>query len=266
MVIKAIFSDIDGTLLHDDLTIGNKTLKAIKALNDKNIPFVIVSARSPKAIYPILKRYNLNTNIISFSGGAILNNDRNVIFNEGFNKMQVKEIIDFIKKEQFDLTWNLYSIDKWVVHDKNDPRVLLEESIVKDSSIQGDESLFENDEKINKILCICNPLYTNMIQEKLRNKFKEYSICLSSKNLLEIMPNNISKGNAIINYCKINNICTDNCVGFGDNYNDESMLKAVKYGVLMDNAPSELKKHFNYITASNNEDGIYAFLNDNKII
>ena len=266
MNIKAVFSDIDGTLLHDDLTIGDKTLKAIKVLNDKNIPFVIVSARSPKGIYPILKRYNLNTNIISFSGGAILNNDKSVIFNEDFNKKQVKEIIDFINNEKFDLAWNLYSINKWVVHDKNDPRVLLEESIVKDNSIQGDETLFEDDEKINKILCICNPLYTNIIQEKLRNKFKDYSISLSSKKLLEIMPNNISKGNAIINYCKINNISIDNCVGFGDNYNDESMLKTVKYGVLMDNAPSELKKHFNYITASNNNDGIYVFLNDNKII
>lgn len=266
MNIKAVFSDIDGTLLHDDLTIGNKTLEAIKLLNNKNIPFVIVSARSIKAIFPILNKYNLNTNIISFSGGVILDNNKNILFNEGFNKKQIKEILDFIKKENFDLTWNLYSVNKWVVMNKKDPRVLLEESIVKDNSIEGDESLFIDNEKINKILCICNPLFTNQIQEKLKERFNDYTICLSGKNLLEIMPNNINKGNAIINYCKLNNISVDNCVAFGDNYNDESMLKTVKYGVLMANAPKELKKQFANITDSNNDDGIYTFLKNNKII
>ena len=49
-----VFSDIDGTLLSSDLTITPQTLRAIRQLQARQIPFVIISARSPSGIYPIL--------------------------------------------------------------------------------------------------------------------------------------------------------------------------------------------------------------------
>ena len=45
-----VFSDIDGTLLSSDLTITPQTLRAIRQLQARQIPFVIISARSPSGI------------------------------------------------------------------------------------------------------------------------------------------------------------------------------------------------------------------------
>ena len=51
-----------------------------------------------------------------------------------------------------------------------------------------------------------------------------------------------------------------NCIAFGDNFNDEEMLKEVGHPFLMGNAPAELKQRFSseQITAGNfcGSDGI----------
>lgn len=55
---KIIFSDIDGTLLNSEHKITPLTQSAIQKLKEKNLPFVIISARSPSGIYPILQEYD----------------------------------------------------------------------------------------------------------------------------------------------------------------------------------------------------------------
>lgn len=56
------------------------------------------------------------------------------------------------------------------------------------------------------------------------------------------------------------NMTPAQAIAFGDNYNDLDMLKLVGRGVVMQNAPEEIKKQMKYITKSNNEDGIYEYL------
>ena len=57
---RIVFSDVDGTLLNSRQEITPLTERAIKALKEKGIPFVITSARSPSGIYPILNEYGFN--------------------------------------------------------------------------------------------------------------------------------------------------------------------------------------------------------------
>ena len=67
-----VFSDIDGTLLSSDLTITPQTLRAIRHLQARRIPFVIISARSPSGIYPILTAHGFNCPIVAYSGALAL--------------------------------------------------------------------------------------------------------------------------------------------------------------------------------------------------
>ena len=57
-------------------------------------------------------------------------------------------------------------------------------------------------------------------------------------------------------------VSKENAMAFGDQWNDFEMLKYVKYGYLMGNAPAELKKEFSgkNITLTNNEDGVAHIL------
>ncbi len=73
---KIVFSDVDGTLLNSEHKITSLTEKAIKELKKKDIPFVIISARSPSGIYPILKEYAFKCPIVSYSGALILDEEK----------------------------------------------------------------------------------------------------------------------------------------------------------------------------------------------
>ena len=72
---QVVFSDVDGTLLNDQHCITPLTLLAIEKIQKQGIPFVIVSARSPSGIYPILKENNFTCPIICYGGGLILVKD-----------------------------------------------------------------------------------------------------------------------------------------------------------------------------------------------
>ena len=101
-----VFSDIDGTLLSSDLTITPRTLCAIRQLQARQIPFVIISARSPSGIYPILTAHGFNCPIVAYSGALALDENRQVLAHQGFSKAVARQMIDFMKQCAFDLPWN----------------------------------------------------------------------------------------------------------------------------------------------------------------
>lgn len=262
---KVVFSDVDGTLLNSEQNITELTEKAIKELKKKDIPFVIISARSPSVIYPILKEYDFKCPIISFSGALILDENRNVLFKKGIDKSNAKRMIEFIENSHFDLAWGVYSLDEWIVKDRNDSRIVREENIVRAEATQGSVDSV-TDHEVNKILCICNPKKILEIEEKLKEAFPNYSIVKSSDILLEIMENGITKANAISTLCSLWDIPLDHAIAFGDNYNDVEMLESVGFGVLMGNAPDELKKRIKAHAYDNDHDGIYYSLLEMNLI
>ena len=121
---KIVFSDVDGTLLDSNHKVLPNTLVAIKKMQIKDVPFVIISARSPSGIYPILLKNNFNCPIISYSGALILDSNKKVLYHKGMDKDNARKIISFIEERNFDLTWCLYSFDEWVVNVSTTPENL----------------------------------------------------------------------------------------------------------------------------------------------
>lgn len=256
---KIVFSDVDGTLLNSEHEITPLTRQSIEKLQGEGIPFVIISARSPSGIYPILDTYGFKCPIIAYSGALILDEKKNVLFHKGMGKPTARKIIDFLERSGFDLAWSAYSLDQWIVKDKSDPRIMEEERIVKAQAVQGTVDAAA-DAQINKILCICSPQDILEIEERLKKAFSDCSIVKSADYLLEIMEKGITKAAAVQKLCRMWNIDTADAVAFGDNYNDAEMLEAVGAGFLMGNAPEELKGRISLHTLDNNQDGIYHAL------
>lgn len=262
---RIIFSDVDGTLLNSEHRITPKTLEALKKLEKENIPFVIVSARGPSGIYPFFQEYGLSCPIIAYSGALILDEERKELFHRGMDRKKVKAILDFIEERRLDLTWCLYSFDQWIVKEKDDPRVLREERIVKAEAIQGTADSIK-EEEIHKILCICGPGKIDRIEQELKQEFPDCSIVRSSEILLEIMAGGISKADAVRTLCARWNTPVENAIAFGDHYNDADMLQTVGMGFLMGNAPDPLKEKIKLHTLDNDHDGICHALMEQGIL
>lgn len=263
---QIVFSDVDGTLLNKQQKIGEKTQYALRQLNEKGIPFVIISARSPSGIFPILLENHINCWVAAYNGALIYDPLKKERYSCGFSKKEAKAVIDFIEENQFDAVWNIFYSDCWIVKDTEDKRVKKEESIVKTQAQLGFVDDLKEDETIHKILCMCNKEQTATIVTKLKEKFLNLCVVQSSSFLIEIVSKEVNKGNAVKMVCQTLQIQLENAIAFGDNYNDYEMLTHVGYGFLMDNAPDELKKKIKNHTKNHDEDGIYYALKKLKII
>lgn len=84
----------------------------------------------------------------------------------------------------------------------------------------------------------------------------------SNDKWFDILIKGNSKYDSILKISKIENIQNDNIICFGDGLNDIDMLKKTGVGVAMSNALEEVKNASNFVTLSNDEDGVIEFLKE----
>ena len=252
LIVKAVFSDVDGTLLNSVHRVTPRTGEWIHRILDKDIPFVIVSARSPSGIYPIMKRNGFECALISYSGALIMDRDRTVLYSKEIERGLAERIEQFFVKKAYDMSWCIYSGDDWLSPDRSDPRILREESIVEAQSREGSVKDLAPGRGVN----ILFRLKLIRIEEEVKSAFPEVAVVKSSDILLEIMAKGISKAEAVKRFCAHLGISPDETIAFGDNFNDVEMLEAVGRSYVMGNAPEEILDRFPYHTADNDHDGI----------
>jgi Cof subfamily protein (haloacid dehalogenase superfamily) len=252
---RIVFSDVDGTLLDSGHHLLPGTLRAIRTLQRRGIPFVIVSARSPSGIVPILEEHDFRSPLICYSGALILDEEGRVLSSRGFSKALAGDLIAFLEKTGQPCAWNVYSGDTWIVRDRTDPRVAREEAIVRACAVEGGLELLPGDAVVGKILCMCQPGTIEGVQSGLKKAFPSLSITPSSDVLLEVMETGVNKAEGIGRLCGLWGISLKDAVAFGDHYNDLEMLEAVGTPFLMGNAPEALRTRFP-LTDSNDQDGI----------
>ena len=90
----------------------------------------------------------------------------------------------------------------------------------------------------------------------MKARFPRLSIVRSSEMMLEIMVGGVSKGFAVRRLCSHLGIDPREAIALGDNYNDLDMLNAVGRPVVMQNAPEDIRRRFDFITDDNDHDGV----------
>ena len=75
-----------------------------------------------------------------------------------------------------------------------------------------------------------------------------------------MIPKSINKGQGIRDICRTLGISPEEVISFGDAANDIPMLLAAGTGIAMGNAAEDVKAAADYVTATNDEDGIAAAL------
>lgn len=87
-------------------------------------------------------------------------------------------------------------------------------------------------------------------------KVKGIEVVSSYENNFEIMTNGVSKGRGVEILAAYYNIKPEEIICIGDNENDLSMIKFAALGVAMGNAPSSIKEQADYVTDTNDNDGV----------
>ena len=108
-----------------------------------------------------------------------------------------------------------------------------------------------------KFMVVGEPEELNRAAEYLRKKYSEVlNIFFSEPYFMEITPPGIEKAAALSELCRILNVDREELIACGDGLNDIPMLRYAGYAVAMANAYEETKSYADFITLSNEEDGV----------
>ena len=265
--VKIVFSDIDGTVLTSQHEVTCQTKEAVKKLVAKDIPFVLVSARMPEAIYPITEDMGIKMPIICYSGAYVLDKEGRELAGTFMAAAPVRKLLAEIGEKFPSVTVNFYSGHHWYVTDKQDARVKREEDITSAQAEQANfDRLLMQGTLPHKILLMAEPADCVHAEKYFQQHYPQFQVARSSDILLEIMDGTVSKAAGIEVMLRHYGFDKSQALSFGDNYNDLAMLRYTGMSVAMGNAPDEVKAAAKAVTASNNDSGIAVFLTGQKII
>ena len=256
-----VFSDLDGTLLQSNHRVSAYTKKVVQAAARAGVPFVVVSARTPDAITPIVKELELRTPVISYSGALVTLENGEILKSTVISKEMTVAVLKELALRFPDALPNFYAGRDWFLEDARHPLVQTEREITGVVPQKADfQALLSKGILPHKILCMCKREACLSIRDALQKAFAGLSIVPSSDCLLEIMDASVSKSSGIRTLLSHLRLSAGQAVAFGDSCNDIDMLMAVGTGVAMQNAGEDVKKAAKALTFSNDEDGVARFL------
>lgn len=257
---KLIAIDIDDTLLNDHNQVTEKTKQALKKAQEAGVTITLATGRMFASAQQIAKQIELNVPIITYQGSLVKTLlDEQVLYQRDVPKEAALELLKYVQDNNLHL--QLYVNDTLYGIEDND-RI---KAYSKNSNIPYKiETDFNNliNEPNHKMLIIDQPdvldAHIPILQEKLGHVLH---ITKSKPNFLEFMHKEGTKGAALKFLAEHINCDLSETIAIGDAWNDREMVQVAGLGIAMGNAVQPLKELADFITLSNNEDGVAYAIN-----
>jgi len=259
MSYKLVAVDMDGTLLNSKDIITKRTQDSIKKLVNKGIVFTICTGRPIQGIEQYNKLLKLDAPFITYNGAMIVKSiSKDVLFKQNLTINDAKKIYQL--GQEFKTTIIVWSNNKLYVNKINDLTQKYKKLSTVEPIIVKDIETIVSD-GITKILWYDEVEKIKKFESKL---FKEISdgvnFCTSKPIFLEFFDKRVSKGVALKKIGEFLNIRKEETIAIGDGFNDLPMLEYAGLSVAMKNAPNEIKEKCNFITKSNDDEGVANFI------
>ncbi len=254
-MIKLVCTDIDGTILKEDFTFSDRVADCIKRMTQEGIKVVLVTGRMHCAAKYIARDLGLNTPIVSYQGGLIIDGEE-VLYERCLSPEFAYEIICWAKENNVHL--NLYSHDKlYVESDDYIAKRYAGERYTTYEVKPFDEIPLDG---IHKLLAIDfeNPDMVTNWQLEMSERYPELYIVKSTPYFCEFSNKEASKYCAVKFLQEYWGLRDDEILTIGDQDNDILLLKAGGTKVAMGNGTEGVKAAADYITGTVDEDGFAA--------
>lgn len=255
MKYKFIAVDMDGTLLNSNGLITEDTVSGIRRLVSQGIIFTISTGRPIQGVEKYTSLLNLKGPVITYNGAMIVDAETHeTLFERGLMRN------DVIKIYELGLSYNT-TMCIWAGNqlygNRLDSRIHDYKRLSGVEPIKIDHIEEILDIGVTKILWYDDANKIEMIMHELSCElFSEVTFCTSKPTFLEFFNNKVSKSEAMRQIGLMYNVMPEEMIAVGDGLNDLSMIQYAGLGIAMGNADEEVKKNAQYITSSNDADGV----------
>lgn len=256
-----VFLDIDGTLIDSSHQVSPRTRALLEKLEKKGVSVILCSARSPAGIELVSGQAGLHGPVVCYNGSLILDADRSILFDAGMDAEEAVRFKQFAADAFPAVNVSAFLYNVWVADSVQDPGIRREADIAHHEPVEGPLSLaVQSVPHVHKMLCMGTPIQILQLQETAAQAFPGLELLRSGPIYLEVTAKGVSKRDAVEKLCIRYGLGREVVVACGDNFVDLEMLRYAGLGIAMGNAPEEVKRAADFVTASNQEEGVYIAL------
>lgn len=273
MEVKAVFFDIDGTLVNDRKSVLKSTKEAIKIVKDQGVLVGVATGRGPFFVKDLMDDLDLDF-AVTYNGQYIFNKER-VLFASPIDKQSLIQVIAYAKENRKEIamgtrqdvigsrimSFGLSPLSQLV--SRFVPKFLTRtvshsfNRMVSKALPQKEDDLLDLiNQPIYQVLMLMTPEESN----QAASEFEYLKFTRSNPFAADIINQGNSKLEGIRRVGKEYGFDLNQVMAFGDSDNDLEMLAGVGMSVAMGNGSSSVKEVAKHITTSNQEDGIHKAL------
>lgn len=254
-----IVLDLDGTLTNRDKVITPRTKAALMEAQKRGKKVVLASGRPTPGVTPLAEELCLKDYggyILSFNGGIIMNCQTNeVLFSKLLPVDANRKIIELAEEHRVDFL--TYEGEHIVTNNKENQYGQKESWITHMPLVEIEDTKSYLNFPVPKFLMLDDGDYLALVEPRVKAALgKNFSVYRSEPFFLEVLPKGIDKAQSLERLLEVIGMTREEMIACGDGYNDLSMIEFAGLGVAMENAVLPLRKIANYITDSNNDDGV----------
>lgn len=264
MIYRLLALNIDGTLLRSNGRLQSSTKEAIQFVQKKDVYITLVTSRHFQSAKKLAKALKIDGCLITHGGAFIANRLDDPLY---------------VKRISEDLTFNIVQVLEYfncnirIVHERFSigNRKKISSNIMGKMLLNSGDPLFYPIQFVESLAdaLIDDPVaapkidvYFNDFEESreaaktIQDAFQEVDVIRIHEEKIEIVPKGVSKLAGLQKLGEHLGIALDEMVAIGDGLDDLEMIQNAGLGVAMGNAPFEVKRKADWITRSNDEQGV----------
>lgn len=260
MKYKLLVLDVDGTLLNDEREISKRTLAALLKVQQMGVRIVLASGRPTYGLMPLAKTLELDNYggfVLSYNGCQIIKAQNGEIL---FERRINPEMLPYLEKKARKNGFAIFTYhDDTLITDSPDNEYIKNEALLNNLKIIRED---EFSTAIDFAPCKCmlvsdkEKALIGLEQHWEKRLAGTLDAFRSEPYFLEVVPCGVNKANTLGALLEHLGVTREEVIAVGDGVCDVTMLQLAGMGVAMGHSQDSVKVCADYVTASNEEDGV----------
>ncbi|TCN27987.1 Cof-type HAD-IIB family hydrolase [Mesobacillus foraminis] len=264
MIYRLLALNVDGTVLQSNGRIHKSTKEAIAYVQQKGVYVTLVTSRSFPSARKVAKALKINSYLITHQGAYISSEQGEAILTRRIPEEITYELVRFLEG---------FPCQIRIVHDEFSlaNKYKLNHNLLAKTVFTTGDPLFYSQQFVDSIseTLTDDPISAPKIEvyfefeedlvdagDALSSMFSEVNMTKLNDFRLDILPQGVSKLNGMISLGEHLGVALKEMVTIGDGIDDIDMIRACGLGVAMGNAEVEVKMAADWVTRTNNQNGV----------
>ncbi|WHT78967.1 Cof-type HAD-IIB family hydrolase [Pseudomonas rhodesiae] len=253
--IRFILSDVDGTLLHPDHSLSQRTADAVRALRDAGVLFSLASGRPPKAMLHLIETFGIDVPVAGFNGGTLIHPDGRVLMAHHLPAEAALIALALFSAESEVEVW-MFADGDWLRRGSPGPMEPRETAGLGygPQVVQSFEPYLDRVDKI--VAASLNTQLLVELEARLHPKVEGLAqVSRSQPVYLDVTAMLANKGEALKTLAEHLGVALEHTAAIGDGGNDPAMFEVAGLAIAMGQAEETVKRRANVVTGTNIDDG-----------